>query len=81
MRRRGGFTIIELMIAMAVLLVVVAYLTEMLTRQGRAYTVVDQVTEAQQNLRAIGELLERELRVTGLMVPEGAAVLVQPLSL
>ncbi len=74
MRRRGGFTIIELMIAMAVLLVVVAYLTEMLTRQGRAYTVVDQVTEAQQNLRAIGELLERELRVTGLMVPEGAAV-------
>jgi prepilin-type N-terminal cleavage/methylation domain-containing protein len=74
MKIRSGFTIIELMIAMAVLLVVVAYLTEMLTRQGRAYTVVDQVTEAQQNLRAIADLMERELRVTGFMVPEGAAV-------
>ena len=74
MKRRHGFTLIELMIAMAVLLVVVAYLTEMLTRQSRAYTVVDQVTEAQQNLRAIGDLLERELRVSGFMVPEGAAV-------
>ena len=74
MNRRHGFTLIELMIAMAVLLVVVAYLTEMLTRQSRAYTVVDQVTEAQQNLRAIGDLLERELRVSGFLVPEGAAV-------
>jgi prepilin-type N-terminal cleavage/methylation domain-containing protein len=74
MRARRGFTIIELMIAMAVLLVVVAYLTEMLTRQSRAYTVVDQVTEAQQNLRAIADLLERELRVSGFLVPQGAAV-------
>jgi prepilin-type N-terminal cleavage/methylation domain-containing protein len=74
MKRRSGFTLIELMIAMAVLLVVVAYLTEMLTRQSRAYAVVDQVTEAQQNLRAIADLLEREVRVTGFMVPEGAAV-------
>ena len=74
MKRHSGFTLIELMIAMAVLLVVVAYLTEMLSRQGKAYTVVDQVTEAQQNLRAIGDLLERELRVSGFMVPEGAAV-------
>jgi len=74
MKRRSGFTLIELMIAMAVLLIVVVYLTEMLTRQSRAYTVVDQVTEAQQNLRAIADLLERELRVSGFLVPEGAAV-------
>jgi prepilin-type N-terminal cleavage/methylation domain-containing protein len=74
MKIRRGFTIIELMIAMAVLMVVVVYLTEMLTRQSRAYTVVDQVTEAQQNLRAIADLLERELRVSGFLVPEGASV-------
>ena len=58
MKRARGFTLIELMIAMAILLLVVVYLTEMLTRQSRAYTVVDQVTEAQQNLRAIADLLE-----------------------
>lgn len=74
MKRTRGFTLIELMIAMAILLLVVVYLTEMLTRQSRAYTVVDQVTEAQQNLRAIADLLERELRVSGFLVPEGAAV-------
>jgi len=74
MKRIRGFTLIELMVAMAILLVVVVYLTEMLTRQSRAYTVVDQVTEAQQNLRAIADLLEREMRVSGFLVPEGAAV-------
>jgi prepilin-type N-terminal cleavage/methylation domain-containing protein len=74
MKRTRGFTLIELMIAMAILLMVVVYLTEMLTRQSRAYTVVDQVTEAQQNLRAIADLLEREMRVSGFLVPEGAAV-------
>jgi len=36
--------------------------------------VVDQVTQVQQNLRAISELMDRELRVTGFMAPEGAIV-------
>jgi hypothetical protein len=40
----------------------------------RAYTVIDQVAESQQNVRAIADLLERDLRHAGLMVPEGAAV-------
>jgi len=35
---------------------------------------VDDVTEAQQNLRAVTSLLERELRSTGFLVPEGAAI-------
>lgn len=74
MKRNHGFTIIELMISMALLVVVVVYLTEMLTRQSRAYSVVDQVTETQQNLRAIADLLERDLRVSGFLVPEAAAV-------
>lgn len=71
--RPDGFSLLELMIAMAVLGIVTAFLTDLLVRQSRAYQVVDNVTETQQNLRAIGDLLEHELRVSGFMVPEAGA--------
>lgn len=74
MRHDRGFTLIEMMVSVAVLALVSLYLTDMLVRQNRTYTVVDQVTEAQQNLRAIADLMEREARVTGFMVGEAGAV-------
>jgi prepilin-type N-terminal cleavage/methylation domain-containing protein len=73
-RRREGFTLIELLVATAVLGVVMIYLMQTFTVQQRTYQVVDQVTEAQQNLRAIGALVERDVRQAGFMVPDGAAV-------
>ncbi len=72
-RRRAGFSLPELLVSLAVLLVVTVYLTDMLIRQSRAYEVVDQVTEVQQNARVIADLLDREIRTTGTMVPEGVA--------
>ncbi len=72
--RRAGFTLSELMVSLAVLGVISVYLTDMLIRQSRTYEVVDRTTEMQQNVRAIASLLERELRVTGFMVPEAAAI-------
>jgi prepilin-type N-terminal cleavage/methylation domain-containing protein len=74
MRSRRGFSLIELVVSMAVLGLVSFFLTEMLVRSSRTYTVVDDVTETQQNLRAVTSLLERELRTTGFLVPEGAAI-------
>lgn len=67
-----GFTLIEMMVAMGILTFVVAGVTQSFVVQNRAYTVVDQTTEAQQNLRAIAHLLEQDVRMTGFMVPEGA---------
>ena len=72
MRRTNGFTLIEIMVAVGILSVVVAGVMESFVVQNRAYTVVDQTTETQQNLRAIAHLLERDIRMTGFMVPEGA---------
>ena len=74
MGRRGGFTLIELMIAVAVLAIVSVYMFESFAINQQAYTVIDQVSESQQNMRAIGDLMERDVRHGGMMVPEGAAV-------
>lgn len=73
-RHRAGFSLIELLVAATLLLVVVLYATQSFTVQQEAYSVVDQVSEAQQNLRAVGALLEREVRRTAFLVPEASAV-------
>jgi prepilin-type N-terminal cleavage/methylation domain-containing protein len=69
-----GFTLIELLISVAILGIVSVYMFESFAVNQRAYTVIDQVAESQQNVRAIADLLEHDLRHAGLMVPEGAAV-------
>jgi prepilin-type N-terminal cleavage/methylation domain-containing protein len=74
MRRREGFTLAELLVSLAVLGIVSVYLTNMLTQQNRAYAAVDEVTEVQSNVRAIADLLEREIRETALMAPESSAL-------
>lgn len=71
---RAGFSLIELMIATAILGVVVVYLVQTFVTSQRTYVVVDQVSEAQQNLRIIADLIERDLRLAGYMVPPHAAV-------
>jgi len=62
-----------MIVAMAILGIVVAGAMQTFVVQNHSYTVVDETTEAQQNLRAISYLLERDLRVTSFMLPEGAA--------
>jgi prepilin-type N-terminal cleavage/methylation domain-containing protein len=71
--RTRGFTIIELLVSMALLGLISVYLTGMLTQQNRAYTVIDQVSEAQTNQRAIAAIIERDVRSTAGLVWEGAA--------
>lgn len=72
--RTHGFTMVEILVAVGILGIVVAGVMQSFVVQNAAYTVVDQTTEAQQNTRAVAALLERELRMTGFMVPEAAAV-------
>ncbi len=74
MARKEGFTLVELMIASAILLLVMVYVTQAFTVQQKTYVVVDQVTEAQQNLRAVADLIEHDIRRAGYMVPTQAAI-------
>lgn len=73
-RRDSAFTLVELMVAVALMALVLAWLTQTFTVQHRTYTVVDQVTESQQNSLVIAGLMEQEIRAAGFMVPENLAV-------
>ena len=73
-RVRGGFTLLELLVAVAIFGIVMAGLFQSFTVQHKTSVVVDQVAEAQQNLRAVTDLLERDVRRAGYMVPPSAAV-------
>lgn len=73
-RRSSGFSLIEVMVTAVIFAIITVFLTEMMTRQSRSYTVVEDVAETQQNLRAVANLMEREVRLTGFLVPEAAAV-------
>lgn len=72
--RRAGFTLLELMISVAILGIVVAGVFESLTRQHRTSVVTESVVEVQNNVRAIASLIEREIRMAGYMVPDAAGV-------
>jgi prepilin-type N-terminal cleavage/methylation domain-containing protein len=72
--KHARLNLIELVVSITFHGLVSFFLTELLVRSSRTYTVVDDVTAAQQNLRAVTTLLERELRSTGFLVPEGAAI-------
>lgn len=71
---QAGFTLVELLLSAAILGIVMIYVTRAFTVQHQTYIVVDQVTEAQQNLRAVADLIERDVRRAGYMVPPHAAV-------
>ncbi len=70
----AGFTLIEMVVSTALLGVVIFYVMGTFTVNQRAYIVLDQVTEVQQNLRAIAELIERDMRHAGFRVPIGGAL-------
>ena len=72
-RRGAGVSLIELVIAMLVMGLVMAYAMDTFSTNQEAYQVVEQVSETQQNMRAVADLIERDLRHAGFMVEAGAA--------
>jgi len=73
-RRERAFTLMEFMVAVGLLGVLMIGVTSSFTFQQRTYVVVDQVAEAKQNVRVVADLIERELRNAGYMVPGTASV-------
>jgi prepilin-type N-terminal cleavage/methylation domain-containing protein len=74
MKRRAGFTIVELLVATSILGIILVFVFgTMLTTQKRAQALDDTV-DIQQAARQIADVVERDLRHTGMMVIDAAAL-------
>ncbi|XOF32940.1 MAG: prepilin-type N-terminal cleavage/methylation domain-containing protein [Candidatus Electrothrix sp. YB6] len=62
---RHGFTLVELMVALAISSIIVAGIYAAYTSQQRINQAQDQIVEMQQNLRAGLDMMARELRMAG----------------
>ncbi len=73
-RTTRAFTLLELLLSMVILGGLIFVMTSAFLVQQRTYVVVDQISEAQQNMRGVTDLIERDVRRAGYMVPKQAAV-------
>jgi type IV pilus assembly protein PilW len=64
-KRETGFTLVELMISMAIAGIVMAAIYSSYYSQQKAYVTQEQVAQMQQNLRAALYHLERDIRMAG----------------
>lgn len=72
-KRESGYSLIELFVAISILGVILAGVFYSFGVQNEKYVIVDQVTDAQQSLRGVAEMVERDVRRSGYMVPPAAA--------
>lgn len=66
-----GFTLIELLVALTLSFILIGAIYQGFTSQQKAYTVQDQVAEAQQNARMAMNILLRDIRMAGYGMPDG----------
>lgn len=71
-----GFTLVEIMIALAISGIVLASVYTAFQSQQESYVVQDQVAEMQQNLRSAVNIMSREIRMAGCdpLSTSGAAI-------
>jgi len=63
-----GFSLVELVISLAITLIFLVVVIKMFTIQRIAYNSQEQITDLQQNIRSSMDALSRELRMAGYMV-------------
>lgn len=71
--RRAGFTLVELLVATTAMAIVLVYTLSTFTANRNTYVVIENLSEAHQNLLAMASLVERDLRNAGYAVPPEAA--------
>lgn len=64
-KAQKGFTIVELLVAMAISIIVMAAVYSTYRSQQQSYIVQDQVAAAQQNLRAAMYVMTKDIRMAG----------------
>lgn len=70
-KHQNGFTLIEIMVTIALLGIVLTSLYNLFISQVRTFEAQRDVTTTQRDIRASMELIERDIRLGGLGVPRG----------
>jgi type IV pilus assembly protein PilW len=65
----GGFTLVEVLAAMVILLIATTAVYATFTTQQKTFTIQNRVAEMQQNLRQGAEYMMRDIRMSGYGVP------------
>jgi type IV pilus assembly protein PilW len=69
----GGYTLMELMVAMVIGMIVMASVATTFTTQTRAYSAQEQINQMEQNARGALDIMSRELKMAGYK-PNGGSV-------
>lgn len=69
-----GFTLVELMLTLVISTVIIGAIGVSYVAQQKSQTTQNQVTEVQQNLRAVMTLLSSEMRMAGYKPPGAAGI-------
>ncbi|MCD6266685.1 MAG: prepilin-type N-terminal cleavage/methylation domain-containing protein, partial [Deltaproteobacteria bacterium] len=64
-QNENGFTLVELLVAMAISVIVMASIGYVYYTQQKSYVAQEQISAMQQNLRAAMYYMEREIRMAG----------------
>jgi type IV pilus assembly protein PilW len=64
-KKSAGFTLVELLVAIALLGVVMGAIYSIFNSQRKSYLAQEQITEMQQNLRVAMYMMTREIRMAG----------------
>src|SRR3990167_2983918 len=62
---KQGFTLIEIVIGLAISLILMGVAVSIFNVQRKSYSLQEQVTEMQQNVRATMDMMVREIRMAG----------------
>ncbi|NUO08116.1 MAG: prepilin-type N-terminal cleavage/methylation domain-containing protein [Candidatus Brocadia sp.] len=63
--KERGFTLIEVVIGLAICLILMGVAVSIFNVQRKSYSMQEQVTEMQQNVRIAMDMMVREIRMTG----------------
>jgi prepilin-type N-terminal cleavage/methylation domain-containing protein len=73
--RQGGFSLVEILVVMAIMGVVTMAVYSLYQTNQKTATTQDNVVELQQNLRIALDRMERDIRMAGFMVPSSTTPL------
>ena len=73
-RIQGGFTLVEILIALTILGIVVAQAFAIFIAQHSAYTGTERSIEVQEDVRLVSEAVQSDVRMAGFMVPQVAGI-------